>query len=278
MNWFKNLKISKKLIVGFLVVAIVAAVVGVIGIVNLATLSRADQSMYRSQALGLQYSGAAAVNFQQLRYNLLKMTTLTDEASLADTEKLVTQYQAATKENLGEFTNITAQNDDISAEIKTLAEDIVTLWGSYELHVKQYLTFVENKQYDQGSELAFGTMAPIGATIRDDFLQLMQLVADSASAASQANSSASQVAMLLMAGVVVLAVVIALLLGAYIARIIGRPVGKMAQIAKLLARGDIETEGVLDSKDYQLRNQKDEIGALAGAFHDLIATTKRAGG
>ncbi len=40
MGWFKNLKISNKMIIGFLIVAVIAAIVGVVGIINISISSR----------------------------------------------------------------------------------------------------------------------------------------------------------------------------------------------------------------------------------------------
>jgi methyl-accepting chemotaxis protein len=51
MIWFKNLKISQKLITGFLVVAIIAAIVGVVGIINLLNIKDADTKLYQDDAL-----------------------------------------------------------------------------------------------------------------------------------------------------------------------------------------------------------------------------------
>lgn len=89
MAWFKDLKISKKMIIGFLVVAIIAGIVGGVGIINLLNMKKADTSLYENEAVSLQYSGNAAVNLMQLRYYMLKMTTLSKEKDIQDTKVFV---------------------------------------------------------------------------------------------------------------------------------------------------------------------------------------------
>ena len=69
MKWYANLKISVKLIIGFLVVAVIAAIVGVVGVISIANIKQSDTELYQRNALGLQYSGSAAVCFQQIRYD-----------------------------------------------------------------------------------------------------------------------------------------------------------------------------------------------------------------
>ena len=272
MKWFLNLKISMKLIVGFLVVALIAAIVGVVGIINISSISDGAKSMYKTDALGLQYSGSAAVNFQQLRYNVLKMTTLTDDKGMQDTRTLIEQYHKATNESLKKFEADIHFSD---AALKAVVEDIDKAWGAYEPDLTQFLKLVESKQtQQQGNEYAVNTMAPIGVTLRDDFLKLMELVAKDTAATSAKNDSVAASSTVVMICAVAIAVVIAVILGVYISSITGKPMQKMAKAADTLSKGDIDMTGVLEGKDYELKNRKDEIGALSMAFNHLINKTK----
>ncbi len=90
MKWFRDLSITKKLVIGFLIVVLVAAGVGTFGIINMSQIKQSDSSLYNQNTLSLQYSGSAAVNFQQLRYDVLKLTTLTDTS---DIEKFFSQHK-----------------------------------------------------------------------------------------------------------------------------------------------------------------------------------------
>jgi methyl-accepting chemotaxis protein len=59
MMWFKNLKFSRKLIIGFLIVAIIAAIVGVVG-TSFTVLKDAVTGLYQEVALGLQYQSCCS--------------------------------------------------------------------------------------------------------------------------------------------------------------------------------------------------------------------------
>ena len=272
MSWFRNFKISKKIIAGFLTVALIAAIVGGIGIINLATLSAKNQSMYQNDARALQYSGQAAVNFQQLRYNIIKMLSQTEELDRSDTMILVDQFYAYTDDGLKELQKgIVFANSDI---LDILA-NINASWSTYKSYIDTMSQYLNSGKIQEMNEYIVDTMAPLGVILRDSFLQLMQLVSDDAAQAAAENTASARTATFVMLGVVVIAVALALILGAYISRMIGKPVSKMAAIAKLLSVGDIEVDKVLEGNDYTLRQQKDEIGDLAGAFHELILTTRK---
>ena len=48
LRWFNNLKISSKLLTGFLLVCMVGGVAGLVGIVNIRKIGQADAYLYES--------------------------------------------------------------------------------------------------------------------------------------------------------------------------------------------------------------------------------------
>ena len=262
------------MIIGFLVVAIIAAVVGVVGIINIGTIREDDAAMYSVDTLGLQYTGQAAVNFQQLRYNVLKMTTLNDKKSMDDTRQLVEQYRQVTYDNLKKYKNDVLPHIDNNGII-TVMKDIEATWNSYEQSIVKYFSYVDAGKTKEGNDFVVNIMAPIGVTLRDNFLKLMQNVADQASTKAKGNGDVATSATILMIVIIVVAVAIAMILGSYIARLIGNPLQKMKAMANEISLGNPDTTGILEGKDLELKNRKDEIGGLALAFNHLITTTKR---
>lgn len=272
MQWFKNLKISKKMILGFLVVAAIAAIVGITGIINIAALKHEDAVMYTEDTLGLQYTGETAVSFMQLRYYVLKLTTLTDSIEIETTTKSMLEFLTGTKEHFAQYQReIKSENKDVQA----LSAQIATELSQYETQANQYLELNKAGKYLQGNDLVFETMAPLGTTLRGDLTKLNELVAADAHAKSENNAARATTAIVIMIAVNVVAVIVALLLGSYIANLVGKPIKKIADLGKLLAKGDIDIDHVLDSKDAALQRQKDEIGELSAVFNALIATTKK---
>ena len=78
MKWFYNLKIAVKLILAFIIVALIAGVVGIIGLMNLNSMSEADRLLYEENTLGLNYAGNAALYYQRIRFNGVKLIAVSD--------------------------------------------------------------------------------------------------------------------------------------------------------------------------------------------------------
>ena len=73
MSWFYNLKISAKLIIGFLLVAVIAGIVGIVGLVNVNNMSEADVLLYEDNTLGIQHISDAALLFLRMRFNASRL-------------------------------------------------------------------------------------------------------------------------------------------------------------------------------------------------------------
>lgn len=271
MNWFKNLKIAKKMLVGFMIVANIAAIVGIIGIVNILSLKTQLNDMYRYDTLSVQYIGETSTNFMQLRYFLLQSTTLSDENAIQENYAQINQFRALVKESWDKMKGIEFENQELVA----LLQEIDTNWSSYELYIDQLRELVDANKITETKDLIKTSMAPLGHTLRDSYTELMQLAADEAAQTAKEESAGAMASMIIMIAVVVIAVTIAILLGKYLAKTISQPVRKMAELGKLLSKGNLNINSVLDSNDHLIKEQQDEIGELAMAFHELIVSTTK---
>lgn len=76
MKWYLNLKLSVKLISGFVLVALITAVVGIVGITNLRSIGQADKRLYEDNTLGVSYAGTAEIYYQRIRFYTNRMFLL----------------------------------------------------------------------------------------------------------------------------------------------------------------------------------------------------------
>ena len=67
MNWYANMKMTGKLLFGFIIVAIVAGVIGVFSMINIRTMQESDQRMYANMTVPIQEAAQIAIDFQQVR-------------------------------------------------------------------------------------------------------------------------------------------------------------------------------------------------------------------
>ncbi|SHH63095.1 methyl-accepting chemotaxis protein [Sporobacter termitidis DSM 10068] len=266
MKWFKDFSITKKLITGFLVVILIAGCVGAIGVLNISAIKKSDAELYSQNTLSLQYSGAAAVELQQLRYDILKLTTVTDAADIS-------KYSAEVQQLRGTISDLIDKSDRtiVSAELQKLLDDsIKTGWSTYNDNIDKFFELLNTGSKQQTDDLAFNTLAPIGTSVRDSFLQLFNSLSDEASARADSNAVNARSSIIIMVAIVVAGVAVSLILGISIARVIGRPIKKIAAVAEKLSVGDMTT---MDASTARLASQRDEIGLLVTAFRKLTEST-----
>ena len=245
MKWFVNLKISAKLITGFLVVAILAAVVGVIGIVNILAIAEDDKTLYKHDTVGLSSTGTAAVYFQQIRYDLVKMLTvdINDKKSMQTVADDINKQLATINQQAKEIAPVLSVGKNAEQYNKIVTE----LTQYQEGMVKIVDSFVNSDGVYAKANVT--PVAQLGTTIRDDFINLFVQLSQEAKGTSDDNARAASTATIIMIIAAAVAVAVALILGAYISRLLGRPLRKMAAVATMLAGGDIEVYHVLDDKD-----------------------------
>ncbi len=270
MKWFVNLKISAKLIAGFLVVAAIAAIVGVVGVISITNISKSDTELYEHDTLSLQYSGDAAVSMQQLRYDLVKISYI-DTADTASINELLEDIPVQVK-NVSEAMEECAGS--ISEELSSHFNIIQTDWNTYKDGADDFINYYESGNLEAANAM-IPELAALGTTIRDNFIELFNHISESAAEGAAGNASQAAQSTILMIVVIIVGIMIAVVLGIYISRIIGTPVKKMAAVGNLLAAGDLDMDSVLTQKDYELKLRRDEVGMLSSAFHDLITSTTR---
>ena len=137
MNWYKNLKISTKLIVAFLIIALIAGVVGVVGIINLNTMNQNDQTLYKVHTQGISYNADAEIGYMKTRFNAIKMTISEDDETLNDCIEQIGQNREETDHYLSLYEEIA---DD--PEVKSMYDEICATWTAYQAYVDRALDMV----------------------------------------------------------------------------------------------------------------------------------------
>ncbi len=99
MNWFTNLKVSHKLIGGFVIVALIGASIGTIGIIKAGQINDMATDMYEMQVVGLRHSAQATLDLSSssraIRSAMLAESAEEREASLNNLSKHLDNAAAA---------------------------------------------------------------------------------------------------------------------------------------------------------------------------------------
>jgi len=260
MGWYKNLKISKKLILGFLFVAIIAAIVGVVGVVSITRINNADHLLFEENVIGLQYSGAAATDFQRVRFNSTKL-------SIAETKSEKDSYMAKIEEQCGAVdAALVSYEKTISTDEGRVLYDItIAEWAEYRSSTEQLVKYIDTDQLDKHPTF-MAEIAVVGDALREDFIKLTDLNVAKANTRAESNGAQAQTAIIIMVIAIAAGLFLSMFLGIAISRMIANPLNKIAGVADKLALGDVNVEIDVTTKD--------EVGMLALAFKKLIESTR----
>ncbi len=266
-KWFENIKIAQKLRTGFLFIAFLGVLVGAIGIINIMNMVNHQQSTYNQCTLGIQYSINAEANFLKVRTAIRDLYINYDTDKKKYCKEILKQLEIADT-NMQNYSKTISDNQD-----QENFNHANTAYESYKDAVNQVLeaanagktqkdilslikgSVEESQKADEAFEMI---------TKYNDSLALEKLMKDKYSAWAT---------IFIMSGTVVIAFIIALLLGRYISGTISIPMQKFAAFAEILAEGDINVDKVIDEKDKLLHLRRDEVGILAGSFDRVIAST-----
>lgn len=264
MNWFKNLKIAKKMIISFLVIAIIAAIVGSIGLISLNKLWEKDNLMYKKNTLALQYGGSASTTFVLIRYNTYKLSVLTDKTKIEQVTDNNKELIAQLEDYLQKCGNAVAGTQFYS-ELNKLAGE----WENTYKPGMEKVTSLALSGDVAGTQALIPGLAALGTDMFNDFVSFLRALSE-----DSANMADNNTAVALQGGIAMLVITVVGIIGSvfialYIARIISKPLIKAVEVADLLAVGDLNAE----MNTYIGR--QDEIGRLAVSFDQLIVSTRQ---
>jgi methyl-accepting chemotaxis protein len=261
MQWFYNMKIAAKLIVGFIIVAIIAGIVGAVGIVSINSIKEADSLLYNENVTGLDFGGHASTHFQKVRYNATAITILADNSERETFIKKVDEYSAIVDENLKEY-----EAGIISDEDREQYNQVKKGWDQYRSYVDKAISLTKAGQTSEAQTVMLEDAAAVATSIQEGFDKISEYNSNNALLRYDSNMELAQNAFMGMSAVIAAGVLIAVLLGLFLARAISKPLVQMAQTANKLAAGDLDVSVETKSKD--------EVGQLSVSVATVIDTLK----
>ena len=236
MQWFKDLKVSSRLLAAFLAVAAIAGAVGYWGMSSIHQIEALDLDLYESNLAPMGELSEMSSTFQRVRVNLRDVIISRN----AD------------------------QKRGYVARFKQLNEELKVKEASFEKtihaeHIKKaFATFMEAQRgYDQVSDSVLklatdgheaeaaellhsaGAVAATRGAV-DSLLVLSQLKVGQGKEKADTNAATAASAARVMAGLVLAAVLLAVLLGVFVAGSISAPLAKGVEFAAGVAAGDLD--------------------------------------
>lgn len=258
MQWFYNLKISKKLMLSFLLLAIIAGILGYVGIKEIRSIQMADTKLYEENTEPFVPINNVAVAFQMRRVQLKDMLLKDDLAQRQENVDRIAELDEGVSDSMLEL-----KEHVRSAKMRKEYTDLQDALQTYQLIQEEYIRLVMANQVEQAAVVTTGEQGVTASKAVEAALDnFTQTIIKEARQKAHSNTEIADNALLTMAIIILISVAMALLLGWFVARIISRPLQEMMIAADKLALGDINVRVAAETTD--------EIGTLAKSFTAMI--------
>ena len=283
MKWFKNLNIAKKLISGFVLVAVIGSIIGFIGISSLQSMEESDKKLYENMTEPVTWMSQISTYFQRIRVN-------TREIVLAENSEEIEVYAK----------KMEAYIDSINAygakfETRMLSDELKREWDvfkqtrvNYRKDLQELISLARVNEDVEAFKLIKGALNISSRAEMNAILSLVDMKTRHAKENYTANTEQADSATITMIVVIVLGLGISILLGYFIARSIANPIKLVVERMQSLSGVDISNllkgteqlgNGDLNIDIKTVTNHididsKDEVGLLAENMNKIISDTR----
>ncbi len=259
MKSFKDFSISRKLLTGFLSLALIMLLVGGAGIAGLARISQMDTYLYKGQTAPMKDLFQALESLYQFRVDSRAMVIYAGDAQKLD--ELKQSFDSGSE-------NFLSSIEDYRKTI-TNPESFALLDESVSLFNESFKPAVE-KCMDEAKAgngaAAWEALFQETNNIQKMFDNFNKLIDNRMAEAGRTNNSNHDTAFWLTVVLVLFVAAgagVAIFLGIRISKMISQPIEQVVEAANRIALGHVDVElGNIDSKD--------ETGQLANAFTKMI--------
>jgi methyl-accepting chemotaxis protein len=282
MNWLENLKVSTKLISGFLIVASIGAVIGTISILKTSELSDMASLMYDRDVIGIQHSTEANMHLlaagRAVRSAMLSSTV---EDRNRQIEAVQHRLDGMHKELDAAMVNFANSKD------KALAEETRQAARAYDASLKRVIAIIRTEPLGEARtsvNLLFGEARTIADKTDGLMSEMGKILDNSANALNhETDEIYARIRLLLIcltAGGLVVGIVIGVVISRSLTRQLGGEPQDVAQMAATIASGDlsqpIDTSRVTQkSVVYAMHTMQDSLRTTVSNVRqgtDTIAT------
>jgi len=258
MKWFYNMKITAKLLIGFILVAVIVGIVGYVGITNIKDLDNSDTELYENMMVPIAQIGNISTAFQDISVYARDMVTANDPESIKAYGDKIGVERAKINTNVAEF-----EKTINSEEMKTAFQVFVDSRTVYVPQLEAVMALATQNQDAEANALLSETGAA-GISSRaelDAIAKVITMKVADGKVKEDANTAQANSVVATMTTLMVVGVVLAIALGLFLSMAISRPLKKAAYMIKEMRLGHFGERLKMDTRD--------EIGEMSIAMDGL---------
>jgi len=266
-----NLKISTRLLGGFVLVALVGAIVAAIGIFNMGRISEQAGAIYQKELLGVSHIKEANVQLTQVARDIRGLLV----ASNLDER---TKYTRAIEEGRKRVHEAVEKARPLFAgeQAQRAFAGFERALASYESVLPAFIrkAQAEEMQMERDTVRFVATDILPKATLADAAIdELDRLKQKNAADAAAEAAQLYQSSRALMIGLVVGSLLLGVAIGALVTRSITRPLAHAVEVARAVAAGDLTTQVEVTSRD-ETGQLMEALGAMNGSLARVVTQVR----
>jgi methyl-accepting chemotaxis protein len=256
MSWFKNLKISSKIISIVLAIMALMLLLGVIAILELSKVNGSTEEIATNWLPSVHAVDNMDATISDYRRQELQFMLSTKQEEWDLFAKKMSEVEGKLKLVDAEYVKLIS-----SPEEKQIYEEYRAAWGSYQESVKKEMALAVQNRHDEAMAICRGDSKKFFLLADAALDRDAQLNAKGSNTAYTSAKAVYSQARIMICSVIVVALVAGLLLALLVAGIISRSLKKGVAVAEKLAQGDLSVTIEVESRD--------ETGQLMAAMRTM---------
>ena len=261
MQWFHDMRVGKKLLGAFIIMALLTGIVGWFGITNMGKINDMADKMYLRELMGVSSIKEANINLIYLDRTVKHLLLASDQESRTRYLDRIEKYKKDYLDQMGIARKLyfSDKGKELLGKCDRAWEEFLPILGKI-----IEMTKAEDLQEKRASvDLSMGLGRQKVQVIDDIMSDLSKLKEDNAKEYSEETTTIYENSRILLIGIVVASILLGLGLGLAISRAIANPLAACVNFAKALALGD--TKKALDIR------RADEVGQVCDAMRAVAA-------
>jgi methyl-accepting chemotaxis protein len=243
-----NMSLKKKLMTGFVLVAIIAGLIGGIGVYQLQQIEKADKLLYEKVTVPIGQLQDLSVSFQRMRVNLRELIYATTPAEEAKAIERIKELRGQIDKAAGEF-----EKTILTDEGRKLYKAFVDSRAVYGPLLDRMMQLAQSGQDKAAEVIMKGDGAKASRAEQEAIEALVEAKLKQGKLTADGNMALADKATIVMAILIAVGVLLAIGLGIFISRVVLRQLGgdpkEVGDVANLVAVGDLSRDIALASGD-----------------------------
>lgn len=264
----KNMKIGKRLMCCFILVAIVASISGVLSIFITNGLNKKFAETLEDYGFVQGDVGRAMLALAENTRVIRDLITLTDETELAEAKQKLEENKS-----LYNYYADLVRESISNEETRQIANDITSKRAAFEAKWDEILALADSGEANakqQALEMAFNELDPLYSDLYDEWMSFLDVKVQKGRERDEQMLRETNIVTVITIVLILTSLVIAFLFGILISRQVAEPVGRCVDRLTKLANGDLKTPVPESDSTDETGILLTELGVTVSAINAMI--------